>query len=113
MDEAAHAAHFTTVADAVGLRLRQIQAEVERVVPDARRCIGYKMPAFRRRRIFFYFAGFKQHIGIYPPLSGPPELVAELAPWRGPKGNPAFPHKHPLPIDLIGRVAAALAEQYG
>ena len=38
---------------------------------------------------------------------------AGLAPWRGPKGNLSFPHKEPLPLELIGRAAAALAAQYG
>ena len=82
-------------------------------MPDAVRCIGYQMPAFRMGRIFFYFAAFKNHIGIYPPVRDP-ALVEELARWRGPKGNLIFPLKEPLPIDLIGRtaVALALAQEY-
>jgi hypothetical protein len=39
-------------------------------------------------------------------------LVAELQRWRGPKGNLRFPLAEPLPLALIGRVAAALAAQY-
>ncbi len=89
-----------------------IQREVERRVPDANRCIGYNMPAFRQRQRFFYFAAFKHHIGIYPPMTYDPALVQETAPFRGPKGNLSFPHRHDLPVDLIGRLAAALAAQY-
>lgn len=62
--------------------------------------------------MFFYVAAFKNHLGIYPPVKEPAELVEELARWRGPKGNLAFPHAEPLPLDLIGRVAEALAAQY-
>ncbi|MDO8329326.1 MAG: hypothetical protein Q7T36_02515 [Fluviicoccus sp.] len=93
--------------------LEVIQAEVEIRIPAALRCIGYNMPAFRGKRIFFYFAAFKKHIGIYPPLTQGAGLIAELAPWRGPKGNLSFPRNQPLPIELIGRVAVALYREYG
>lgn len=112
MSVESHEDHFGKAAPEVRSRLEQIQAEVERRVPDARQCVGYQMPAFRRRRAFFYFAAFKKHIGVYPPVHGPDELLEQLAPYRGPKGNLSFPHSQPLPIDLIGRVAESLAEQY-
>lgn len=108
-----HALHFAAAAPDIRARLAAIRAEVERSVPAACACIGYRMPAFRLRRVFFYFAAFRHHIGIYPPLAAPPALVAELAPWRGPKGNLSFRHDAPLPLDLIGRLAGALATQYG
>lgn len=81
-------------------------------MPGAERTIAYQMPALRKGRIVAYFAAFRQHIGIYPPVKSPPDLVAELAPYAGPKGNLSFLHRDELPIDLIGRVGAALAAQY-
>jgi uncharacterized protein YdhG (YjbR/CyaY superfamily) len=93
-------------------RLQAIQQAVEHRVADAERCVSYGMPAFRKHKVFFYFASFKNHIGVYPPVSRPEALVDELGPYRGPKGNLIFPHDKPLPIELIGRVAEALAEQY-
>jgi uncharacterized protein YdhG (YjbR/CyaY superfamily) len=93
-------------------RLLAIRAEAERRVPDAERCIAYQMPALRKGRVFFYFAAFKQHIGVYPPVKQPASLVEELAPYAGPKGNLSFPLAEPLPLDLIGRVVEALAAQY-
>lgn len=113
MNDAKHDAHFAACDPAVRDRLLAIQAEVERRVPSAARCIGYKMPAWRLRRIFFYFAGFKRHIGVYPPVHGPAELMTRLASYIGPKGNLTFPHKDPLPLALIGDVAEQLAAQYG
>lgn len=92
--------------------LQQVQAVVEQQVPGAVRCIGYSMPAFRQQRIFFYFAAFKKHLGVYPPLHDDAALVAETARYRGPKGNLSFPYSEPLPVELIGRVAKALAAQY-
>lgn len=93
-------------------RLEAIRAAAEACVPGTVRTIAYKMPALKQARVFFYFAAFKHHIGIYPPVHSPPALLEELAPYAGPKGNLAFPHNAPLPLDLIGRVASALAAQY-
>ena len=64
------------------------------------------------RHAFFYFAAFKKHIGIYPPVTQDAQLIQELAPYRGEKGNLSFPLGEPLPIDLIGRVAVALSREY-
>ena len=107
-----HEDYFATVPAAARVRLERIQQEVEHRVPGASRCIAYNMPAFRQRRCFFYFAAFKKHVGIYPPLTADAGLIALTMPFRGPKGNLAFPHGQELPLDLIGRVAAALAAQY-
>lgn len=112
MSIAGHEEYFAKAGAEARSRLEQIQAEVERRVPSAERCVAYGMPAFRKGRIFFYFAAFKKHIGIYPPVAGPAELLAKLEPYRGPKGNLSFPHSEPLPFELIGCVAEALAELY-
>ncbi len=113
MADAVHETLIQTHPQAVRERLEAIQAEVERRVPDAARCIAYKMPAFRIDRVFFYFEGFKKHIGVYPPVNAPADLVERTGPYRGPKGNLSFPHDQPLPLDLIGEVAETLARNYG
>lgn len=112
-----HAEYLAGCEPEAQARLLAIRAEWERRIPGTSRCIAYQMPALRtgqgKGRIIAYFAAFRQHIGIYPPVKSPPELVAELAPYAGPKGNLSFAHKAPLPLDLIGRVGEALAAQYG
>lgn len=112
MRPASHEDYFATASPEARRRLRSIRAEVERRIPGIERCIAYSMPAFRRGKVFFYFAAFKRHIGIYPPLHDDAALVAELEPFRGPKGNLSFPLDQPLPLELIGRVAEALHRQY-
>jgi uncharacterized protein YdhG (YjbR/CyaY superfamily) len=109
---ASHEAYFASIPPEVRPRIEAIQAKVESLLPEATRCIGYGMPAFRDGRIFFYFAAFKKHIGIYPPLRQDAALIRELAPYRGEKGNLSFPSSEPLPLDLIGRVAVALHREY-
>lgn len=92
--------------------LSGIRAIVERVAPDATPTISYQMPAFRRKRVFVYFAAFKSHIGVFPPVHGDEALDADLAAFRGEKGNLRFPYNAEMPYALIERVVARLAEQY-
>lgn len=91
--------------------LRQMRDLVLAAVPDAVPCISYQLPAFRRGRVFCYFAAFQRHLGVYPPVHDP-VLVRELEPYRGPKGNLKFPWREPLPWPLLRRVVLALAKQY-
>lgn len=107
-----HEEYFTNSAPEVQLLLVSIQTKVEALLPEASRCISYNMPAFRDKRVFFYFAAFKKHIGIYPPITQDATLIQVLAPYRGEKGNLSFPLNQPLPLDLIGRVAIALHREY-
>lgn len=108
-----HEAYFAGAAESARPLLVAIQDQVAALLPDATRCIGYGMPAFRHKRVFFYFAAFKKHIGVYPPVTRDAALILELAPYRNEKGNLSFPMDRPLPIDLIGRVAVALYREYG
>jgi uncharacterized protein YdhG (YjbR/CyaY superfamily) len=109
---ASHEEYFASVSHDARRLLQSIQAKVEASVPGASRCISYNMPAFKHGRVFFYFAAFKKHIGIYPPVTQDARLMQELAPYRGEKGNLSFFHSEPLPIELIGRVALALSREY-
>jgi len=108
-----HEAYFATQPTELRRRLEDIQQQVEAQVPGATRTISYNLPAFRQQRTFFYFAAFKNHIGIYPPVTQDLELIEATRALRGPKGNLSFPHNAELPLPLIGRIARALALQYG
>lgn len=113
-----HEEYIATMPLDVQKILLEVQARVEQVLPEAERCISYGMPAYRMRgdgrtgKVFFYFAGFKKHLGVYPPVNQDSRLIAELAPYRNEKGNLAFPLKDAIPFDLIQRVTLALAKEY-
>lgn len=92
--------------------LKKIRAIVRNVAPDACEVISYQLPAFRQGRVFFYFAAFTAHIGIYPPVKGNAALEKALKPYRGEKGNLKFPLNQRVPYALIKRVAVALKAQY-
>ncbi len=84
--------------------LKKIRVTIKRAAPRAEERISYRMPAFFQSGVLIYFAAFKNHIGIYPPVRGDEKLNRELAPYRGPKGNLKFPLDEPIPYWLIGRI---------
>lgn len=92
--------------------LRKLRLIARETCPEATEIISYKMPALRQGKVFFYYAAFKNHIGIYPPVTKDVTLVARLAPYRGPKGNLQFSYDQDIPFDLIADVIAALHSEY-
>src|SRR5262249_52162032 len=71
--------------------------------PEAEEAMSYQIPAFKLRgKILVYFAAFKNHIGVYPPV--PKSLGKELTPYRGPKGSLRFPNDRPIPLDLLEKI---------
>jgi uncharacterized protein YdhG (YjbR/CyaY superfamily) len=91
--------------------LKKIRATVRTAAGGAEEVISYRMPAFTQDGIVIYFAAFKNHIGIYPPVSGDPRLEKALAPYLGSKGNLKFPLDEPIPYDLIRRITTLRVTQ--
>ena len=91
--------------------LRRIRATVRKAVPGAQEVISYRMPAFKQNGVVLYFAAFKEHIGVFPPVRGSAALMKRLAPYAGPKGNLRFPLDRRIPYALIGEVARVQAHQ--
>ena len=71
--------------------LQKIRLTIRIAAPAAQETISYKIPAFKQNGILVYFAAFKNHIGLYPPVSGNANLKKALSPYAGPKGNLRFP----------------------
>ena len=96
---------------AVQARLRKVRQTVRRAAPDADEVISYRMPALKQHGILVYFAAFKNHIGLYPPVRGDARLERAVAPYAGEKGNLRFPFTQPIPFDLISRIVALRLKQ--
>jgi uncharacterized protein YdhG (YjbR/CyaY superfamily) len=91
--------------------LKKIRRTISAAAPGAQEVISYRIPAFRLRGILVYFAAFKAHIGLYPPVSGDASLKKALSPYSGPKGNLKFPIDQPIPYALIKRVVRLRVKQ--
>ncbi len=84
--------------------LEKIRLTIREAAPQAQEKISYKMPAFALDGDLIYFAAFKKHIGVYPPVRGDAKLSKEISRYRGEKGNLKFPLDEPIPYELITRV---------
>jgi uncharacterized protein YdhG (YjbR/CyaY superfamily) len=91
--------------------LKKIRATIRRAAPGAQEVISYRIPAFKQNGILLYFAAFKNHIGIFPPVRGDARLDKALERFRGPKGNLRFPLDEPMPYELIARIARLRVRQ--
>ena len=105
-------AYLATLSPQIREIFETVREIVQEEVPEATETIGYQMPAFKVERIFFYFAAFKKHLGIFPPVKGDGDLLKDLAPYLGPKNNLKFLFDQPVPYELIRRVVRTLAKQY-
>ena len=91
--------------------LEKVRETIKNAAPDATEVISYQMPAFRRHGILVYFAAWKNHIGLYPPVSGDEALEEAVARYAGPKGNLQFPLDEAVPYRLIGRIVKLRVKQ--
>jgi uncharacterized protein YdhG (YjbR/CyaY superfamily) len=92
--------------------LRKLRSTIKRASPpEAEEIISYRMPAFKLRGILVYFAAFKNHIGIFPPIRGDAKLEAAVAKYAGPKGNLKFPLDQPFPHALVARIVKFRVKQ--
>lgn len=104
-------AYIAASPSAVRPVLEKIRGAIRKAAPDAEETISYQMPAFRQRGILLYFAAFKKHIGLYPPVRGDARLERAVAPYAGAKGNLRFPLEQPIPLALIERIARFRVKQ--
>jgi uncharacterized protein YdhG (YjbR/CyaY superfamily) len=97
--------YISTFSPEIRARLEAVRAAVRRAVPDGEERISYRMPAVFQHGAIVYYAAFKHHIGLYPPVEDA-QLMAQVARFAGPKGNLQFPYSQPIPCELIAAVAA-------
>jgi uncharacterized protein YdhG (YjbR/CyaY superfamily) len=86
--------------------LRAVRAAARAAAPEAEERISYRMPALFQDGVLLYYAAFKKHIGLFPPVADP-ALRLQAARYMGPKGNLQLPLNEPMPLALIGAIVRA------
>jgi uncharacterized protein YdhG (YjbR/CyaY superfamily) len=102
------------VAERLGQVRTAIVGEVERILgaaPEERVRYGIAAVMLDERGALHY-AGWKQHIGLYPVHVLPDGLEAEVAPLRTAKDTVKLVHSRPLPLDLVARITAEVVSHY-
>ena len=105
--------YIASFPDEVADRLRQVRAAIiAEVPPPAEEKMRYGIAAVMLGgRYALHFAGWKRHIGLYPVPTLPEPLESEVAPMRTGKDSVNIRHGDDLPVELIGRITAAIVAQ--
>ncbi|MEH3053920.1 MAG: DUF1801 domain-containing protein [Patulibacter minatonensis] len=105
--------HLASAPPGVRATLDSVRATLLEAVPDAEERFRYGMPAIMfGGRYGLHYAGWKHHLGLYPVGELPEPLASEIAPFRAKKDSVTFRYADGVPLDLIARVAAALAAKH-
>lgn len=92
-------------------KAHEIRTLLRETVPDAQEVISYNMPAYKNKKVLFYFALYKNHVGFYPTGDGINAFQDKLKGYKFSKGAIQFPVNEPLPEDLIRQIALYRSNQ--
>ncbi len=89
--------------------LETVRTTIRKAVPTAGEKISYQIPTFTLNGTYLvYFAGFQNHVSVYPAPVESEELKEELAPYKAGKGTVRFPLDKPVPLDVITKIVKYL-----
>jgi uncharacterized protein YdhG (YjbR/CyaY superfamily) len=94
-------------------RLSRIRKIMHEEIPGAEEVLSYGVPTFKLQgKYVAYFAGFNNHLSIYPVFSSMEEALPEIVQYRTGKGTLQFSHKKPLPLPLIRKIVRLLLAEH-
>jgi uncharacterized protein YdhG (YjbR/CyaY superfamily) len=110
---------FTTIDEYISTFPGEIQAVLEQVrqaihnaVPEAAETMSYGIPTFDLNgKHLVFFAGWKQHISLYPLPAGDAAFQQELAHYKRAKGTIQFPLDKPIPYDVVEHIVTLLMRE--
>ena len=85
--------------------LEGVRATIKAAAPEAREKISYQIAAFELNgKNLIHFAGWKNHISMYPIPSGSEAFNKEVSKYAAGKGTLQFPLDKQLPLRLITKI---------
>jgi uncharacterized protein YdhG (YjbR/CyaY superfamily) len=107
---------FTTIDEYISTFPGEIQAALEKVrqaihhaAPEAVEAISYGIPTFDLNgKHLVFFAGWKQHISLYPTPAGDEAFQQELSHYKRVKSTVQFPLDKPIPYDFVEKIVTFL-----
>lgn len=86
--------------------LKNIRKTIKEAVPGVEETISYQIPTFKLDgKYLIYFAGWKNHVSLYPKPRNNEALTRQLSVYKGGKGTVQFPLDKPIPLSLIKKIA--------
>jgi uncharacterized protein YdhG (YjbR/CyaY superfamily) len=110
---------FTTIDEYISTFPGEIQAALEKMrqaiqkaAPEAVETISYGIPTFNLNgKHLVFFAGWKQHISLYPTPAGDEAFQQELSHYKRVKSTVQFPLDKPIPYDLVEQIVTLLMRE--
>jgi uncharacterized protein YdhG (YjbR/CyaY superfamily) len=100
--------YLAGVSEPARSTLKKMRAAIRSALPsDATETISYRIPAFKRKNILVWFAGFSDHCSLFPTAAIIEEFKDELKSFSTSKGTIHFPLDKPLPTALIRKIVKA------
>ena len=85
--------------------LEELRGTIKAAAPEAEETISYNIPTFKMNgRYLIYFAGWKNHISLYPIPVGSEALNKQVAKYAEWKRTQKFPIDKPLPLKLVTKI---------
>jgi uncharacterized protein YdhG (YjbR/CyaY superfamily) len=85
--------------------LKQLRSLINKIAPQAIESISYGMPTFKvNGKPLIYFAGYKNHVGLYALPNTHKVFNLQLAKYKQGKGSVQFPLDQPMPMQLITKM---------
>lgn len=81
--------------------LNELRSVIKEAAPTAQEKISYNMPTYFLKKNLIHFAGYKNHIGIYPTPSAIIAFEDRLSGYKISKGAIQLPLDRALPVELI------------
>jgi uncharacterized protein YdhG (YjbR/CyaY superfamily) len=86
--------------------LKKVRKTIKEAAPEATQKISYNIPTFFQNGNLIHFAGFQNHIGVYPGPDAVKKFAKKLTGYKTAKGSIQFPLTSPIPYGLIGEITA-------
>lgn len=111
--------HFTSIDEYIQTfpqetqqSLNALRKIIHDTVPAAQEKISYNIPAFNLDdRYLVYFAGYKNHVSVYPIPEGTAAFQKEIIPYRYGKGTVRFSLSKPVPEALVRQIVTYLVAE--
>jgi uncharacterized protein YdhG (YjbR/CyaY superfamily) len=95
---------LSNISPSTPLKFRSACKHYTTLCKDAEERMAYGMPAFKTTENIVYFAGYKNHVGLYPTPLPIEHFADQLTPYKTSKGAIQFPHTQKLPVALIKKI---------
>ncbi len=99
-------AYIHSLSPEIKKKIDILRSVIQKVVPQAKEKLSYGVPAFYLNGNLVLYAGFKNHIGLYPQPSAMKKFKKKLASYETSEGTIRFPLNKPLPLDLIREIVS-------